>query len=69
MYGKQQLAKLTEVAKNFYLEAQKLLRISHIRLESCQPGCYDFENLRLRGSKMELLIKKMRSTSGHSILF
>ena len=33
---KQNLAKLTEVAKNFYLEAQKLLvRIYDLRVDSC----------------------------------
>ena len=35
MEKKQKLEKLTKVAKNFYLEAQKLLRIYDLRLDSC----------------------------------
>ena len=38
MQNKQKLEKLTKVAKDFYLEAQKLLRIYDLRLDSC----YDF---------------------------
>ena len=45
--NKQKLENLTKVAKNLYLEAEKLLRI------------YD---LRLSGSKIELLMKKMCKT-------
>ena len=35
MENKQKLEKLTKVAKNFYLEAQKLQRIYDMRLDSC----------------------------------
>ena len=43
MYGKQaKLEKFTKVAKNFYLQAQRLLRIYDLRLDSCYPSCHDF---------------------------
>ena len=35
MENKQKFEKLTKVNKNFYLEAQKLLRIYDLRLDSC----------------------------------
>ena len=35
MENKKKLEKFTKVAKNFYLEAQKLLRIYDLRLDSC----------------------------------
>ena len=35
MENEQKLEKLTKVAKNFYLEAQKLLRIYDLRFDNC----------------------------------
>ena len=35
MENRQKFEKLTKVAKNLYLEAQKLLRIYDLRLDSC----------------------------------
>ena len=51
--------KTNKIRYNFRFEAQKLLRISILGSRVASHVATIFKNLRLRGSKMELLIKKM----------
>ena len=64
MYGKQaKIGKIDESCLEFLIGGSKIAK--NLRFEALQPATVAsqvakiFKNLRLRGSKMELLIKKM----------
>ena len=65
MEKKQKLEKLTKVAKIFYLEVQKLLRISDFGSRVADQVAVIFKNLRLGGVKNQVAYEKMCNLYPH----